>query len=69
MGTIDIHDDWDWVECWNCSGEGSIEDECECTLVADQCYCETPTPRECYVCKGLGGWTDVTEPTTTQENE
>lgn len=55
---FDMHEDDDWVECWNCSGEGGFEDECECTTAADQCFCETSTPRKCPECKGMGGWTE-----------
>lgn len=65
MDYTDYYDDW--FDCWNCGGEGRIEDECECTLVADQCHCQTPTPRKCNVCDGAGGWND--EPTPTQEDE
>ena len=47
----------DWVECWNCGGEGRVEDD-------DPWW---PTDTKCEICKGAGGWLrpepDVT-PTT-----
>lgn len=46
----------DWIECDHCGGEGRMEDECECECVADICFCETPRPRRCYMCRGAGGW-------------
>ncbi len=49
----------EWIECWNCGGEGYIEGECDC--MEDSCCCLNPTPPVCGVCKGRGGWNE--EPT------
>jgi hypothetical protein len=58
MADQDHYDDYidDWIECWDCGGDGYYDDECECESIADQCFCETPTPRQCRTCKGEGGW-------------
>lgn len=50
----------DWIECWQCYGQGVLagcfEDTC-CGLDCDPddpeyCCC----PSRCDVCKGKGGW-------------
>lgn len=37
----------DWIECWNCGGEGEIEDED--WQFAGEFY-------TCDICDGRGGW-------------
>lgn len=49
-------DDHDWIDCWDCGGEGFYLDSCECEAFEDICCCLTPTPRRCSTCKGKGGW-------------
>ncbi len=61
LGTIkdpdeSYYDYHHWIECDECGGEGRLEDECECEAIVDICFCETPTPRRCWKCKGAGGW-------------
>ena len=49
----------DWIECWNCGGEGRIggcfEDTCCCLGDPDDpdTCC---APRRCDVCRGKGRW-------------
>jgi hypothetical protein len=47
----DDHDEW--VECWNCGGEGVIE-----SCFEDTCVCLDPPccEKSCDVCAGGGGW-------------
>jgi hypothetical protein len=57
--TIDeLHDfdDPDWIDCWDCGGEGILDDECTCQSVADICCCLHPEPADCRTCRGRGGW-------------
>tara|TARA_R110000751_G_scaffold146094_8_gene249976 strand:- start:552 stop:785 length:234 start_codon:yes stop_codon:yes gene_type:complete len=52
-----IHDAYiDQDECWQCGGQGVL-DECECETVVDLCCCDPPTPRRCPQCKGTGSLT------------
>jgi hypothetical protein len=48
----------DWIECWQCGGEGRLpgcfEDTCVCGGDADVDLC--CSPRRCDICRGLGGW-------------
>jgi hypothetical protein len=49
----------EWVECWQCFGNGRIagcfEDTCVCTGdPEDPDYCCNPS--KCAVCRGKGGW-------------
>jgi len=46
----------DWIECWNCGGEGVIDSECTCW--EDCCACAEPEPPKCDVCEGKGVWDD-----------
>lgn len=46
----------EWVECWDCGGEGYHTDACECEAFEDTCCCAEPTPPICRTCKGKGGW-------------
>lgn len=39
-------------ECWNCGGEGVIDDDCTC--MDDTCCCLYPVPPDCSVCGGAG---------------
>ncbi len=43
----------EWVECWNCGGEGEIEDED--WQFAGDFYC-------CDICDGHGGWRRIPGP-------
>ncbi len=49
-------EDHDWVECWDCGGEGSHDYMCECERFVDTCCCLVPTPMRCSTCRGKGGW-------------
>lgn len=42
-----------WVDCWQCGGDGELEDcfEDTCVCVDPPCY----TTR-CDICRGKGGW-------------
>ena len=44
----------EWIDCWNCGGDGFIEGECTCG--DDCCCCLEPDPPVCNVCGGKGGW-------------
>ena len=45
--------DDDFVECWNCGGEGYSGHDCG----EDCCCCADPEPNVvCHVCNGKGGW-------------
>lgn len=45
--------DDDWVDCWNCGGEGYEGHDCG----EDCCGCADPEPNvPCHVCHGKGGW-------------
>lgn len=43
-----------WAPCWNCEGEGVI-DEGDCTCGEDTCCCLSPEPPICCHCAGRGG--------------
>ncbi len=46
-------DGGDWVECWNCGGEGTDGHDCG----EDTCCCLYPEDNvTCDICKGKGGW-------------
>ena len=40
------------VECWNCSGSGEREDDCDC--MEDCCCCSEQHHPKCHVCQGKG---------------
>ena len=44
----------DWIECWNCGGEGRLD-----SCFEDTCVCLDPPccTNRCDVCGGNGGWT------------
>ena len=71
MSTADDYDYDDYseyVDCWQCGGEGGwnscMEDTC-CALGGEE-GCNDPLCwRRCDICKGEGGW-DREEPSTTQ---
>ncbi|MDD5207017.1 MAG: hypothetical protein PHS17_16450 [Desulfobacterales bacterium] len=43
----------EWVECWNCGGEGVDGHDCG----EDCCCCLDPEENvRCDICKGRGGW-------------
>lgn len=44
----------EFIECWNCFGEGVIDGECTC--MDDCCCCLEPEPPICDICHGKGGW-------------
>ena len=51
----------DWVQCWQCGGEGVTHHEC----LDDTCVCLEPLPNvSCDVCRGDGGWIRNTNSTT-----
>lgn len=50
----ELYDDGDYVDCWNCGGEGYIDGDCTC--MEDCCACLEPDPPVCDICKGKGGW-------------
>ena len=44
--------DDEWVECWNCGGDGYADHDCG----EDCCCCADPEPNVvCHVCHGKGG--------------
>ena len=50
------HEDYDdWIVCWQCGGEGELEDCFE-----DTCVCTNPPClwKPCDICKGDGGWSN-----------
>lgn len=52
------HDEFgEWIDCWDCGGEGEYGDMCQCEDFEDICCCAHPTPKRCSTCKGKGGWT------------
>ena len=61
----DPFEDSDWVECWQCSGEGRLpgcyQDTCVCGGEDDADTC--CAPQTCEVCDGAGGWA---KPTTEE---
>lgn len=63
----------DWVECWQCSGDGRtagcFEDCCsgaDCDPDDTDLCC---SPRLCDVCKGGGGWHATENATPPQTAE
>ena len=47
--------DDEWVECWNCGGDGYADHDCG----EDCCCCADPEPNVvCHVCHGKGGWSN-----------
>lgn len=43
----------DWIECWQCGGEGYSDHDCG----EDTCCCLDPEDNvRCDVCNGKGGW-------------
>lgn len=48
----------DWVECWNCGGEGYSYHDCG----EDCCCCLNPEDNViCDICDGAGGWDPADE--------
>lgn len=48
-----IHDEKEWVECWQCGGDGYYGHDCG----DDTCCCLDPEENErCDICNGKGGW-------------
>lgn len=42
----------EWIECWNCAGEGLSDHDCG----EDTCCCIDPEPNvPCDICEGAGG--------------
>ena len=58
-------DDWDngdWIDCWNCGGEGYSHHDCG----EDTCCCLYPEDNvRCDVCNGRGGWPSAPEARVT----
>jgi len=54
----DDDEDGEWIECWQCGGDGRIpgcfEDCCVCGGDDDPDTC--CDPRTCDICHGKGGW-------------
>lgn len=49
-------DDWEWVDCWNCNGEGVTHHECG----DDVCCCLLPEDNViCDYCNGDGGYKET----------
>lgn len=44
----------EWADCWNCGGEGWLQDTCTC--MDDTCCCAEPDPQTCGHCGGAGGY-------------
>lgn len=43
----------EWIECWNCGGEGYSHHDCG----EDTCFCLMPEDNViCDICNGVGGW-------------
>ncbi len=43
----------DWIDCWNCGGEGYSDHDCG----EDTCCCLHPEDNVvCDICHGNGGW-------------
>ena len=40
-----------WIECWNCGGEGWVEDDDP----------EWQANEKCEICEGRGGWQHIEE--------
>lgn len=56
----------EWVDCGECGGEGVNMTMCACQVLEDTCCCLSPTPIECNICDGEGGWHPIpTAPATT----
>jgi hypothetical protein len=51
---FDYITDGEWIDCWDCGGEGLIDGECTCW--EDTCCCLEPEPPMCTTCNGAGGW-------------
>lgn len=49
----------EWIDCHKCGGSG--EDD-GCTCGEDTCCCLEPTPPDCHVCAGEGGWLKIVQP-------
>jgi hypothetical protein len=48
-----LHGDKEFVECWNCGGEGYAGHDCG----EDCCVCAEPEENvRCDICRGKGGW-------------
>lgn len=44
---------YDWVDCWQCGGEGYSDHDCG----EDCCCCLNPENNViCDICNGAGGW-------------
>lgn len=59
-------DDFDeWVECWQCDGEGGrpVCQEDSCPHIYGEDECDDPVCwRRCDVCRGKGGWAREPQP-------
>lgn len=49
-------DTLEWIECWDCGGEGFGDEFHDCG--EDCCCCLDPEPGECPECHGEGGWSE-----------
>ena len=56
LETLTMYEDLnlgEWVECWNCCGEGVMDHDCD----EDTCCCLYPYDNvPCDICDGNGGW-------------
>jgi len=58
----ELYDDGDYVDCWNCGGEGFSGHDCG----EDTCCCLDPEDDVvCDICKGEGGWKNDMQPPDT----
>lgn len=48
--------DTDWVECWDCGGEGGQDGEE--LMMEDPLWYSPDDFRRCSTCKGKGGWSE-----------
>ena len=56
MGDPDLYFDGEWIDCWNCNGDGEYAD-CleEYACIDPEGGCDL-CRRRCSVCRGKGGW-------------
>lgn len=52
-------DDGNWIDCWQCGGEGVLD-----SCMEDTCVCVDPPccTNRCDICKGAGGWVPKPDP-------
>ena len=64
---VDYEEMGDWVDCWNCGGEGFSHHDCG----EDCCCCLHPEDNVvCDICRGKGGHSTIVpreDPTTPEE--